>query len=73
LFGKLNISERLLVLSIYIVSRVKENKEERGTNTLTILMHQMHISTTHQVSSVMLRSKKMEIQKKNVKSERAVG
>jgi hypothetical protein len=36
----------------------------------TILMHQMCISTT-QVSSVMLRSKNMEIQKKNVKSERA--
>jgi hypothetical protein len=30
------------------------------TNTLTILMHQMRISTT-QVSSVMLRSKKLEI------------
>jgi hypothetical protein len=29
-------------------------------NTLTIWMHQMHISTT-QVSSVMLRSKKLEI------------
>jgi hypothetical protein len=38
-------------------------------------MHHMCISTTH-VSSVMLRSKKLEIQKKkkkNVKTERAVG
>jgi hypothetical protein len=33
------------------------------TNMLTILMHQMCISTT-QVSSVMLRSKKLEIRKK---------
>jgi hypothetical protein len=41
------------------------------TNMLTILMHQMHISTT-QVSSVMLRSTKLEIQKKNEKTERAV-
>jgi hypothetical protein len=32
------------------------------TNTLPILMHQMRISTT-QVSSVMLRSKKLEIRK----------
>jgi hypothetical protein len=39
---------------------------------LTILMHQMRISTT-QVSSVMVRSKKLEIRKKNVKTERAVG
>jgi hypothetical protein len=36
---------------------------ECKTNTLTILMHQMRISTT-QVSSVMLRSKKLEIRKK---------
>jgi hypothetical protein len=36
---------------------------ECKTKTLTILMHQMHISTT-QVSSVMLRSKKLEIRKK---------
>jgi hypothetical protein len=42
------------------------------TNTLPILMHQMRISTT-QVSSVMLRSQKLEIRKKNVKTERAVG
>jgi hypothetical protein len=36
-------------------------------------MHQMHISTT-QVSSVMLKSKKLEIRKKEeVKTERAVG
>jgi hypothetical protein len=35
-------------------------------------MHQMHISTT-QVSSVMLRSKKLDIRKKNVKTVRAVG
>jgi hypothetical protein len=42
------------------------------TNTLTILMHQMHISTT-QVSSVMLGSKKLEIPVKNVKTERVVG
>jgi hypothetical protein len=34
------------------------------TNTLPILMHQMRISTT-QVSTVMLRSKKLEIRKKN--------
>jgi hypothetical protein len=33
------------------------------TNTLTMLMHQMRISTT-QVSSVMLRSKKLDIWKK---------
>jgi hypothetical protein len=37
------------------------------TNTILILMHQMHISTT-QVSSVMLRSKKLEIREKNVKT-----
>jgi hypothetical protein len=36
---------------------------ECKTNTLTILMHQIHISIT-QVSSVMLRSKKLEIRKK---------
>jgi hypothetical protein len=41
-------------------------------NTLPILMHQMRISTT-QVSSVMLRSKKLEIREKNVKTERPVG
>jgi hypothetical protein len=35
-------------------------------------MHQMCIWTT-EVSSVMLRSKKLEIRKKNVKTERAVG
>jgi hypothetical protein len=35
-------------------------------------MHQMRISTT-QVFSVMLRSKKLEIREKNVKTERAVG
>jgi hypothetical protein len=41
------------------------------TNTLTILMHQMRISTT-QVSSVMLRSKKLKIRKQceNWKSHR---
>jgi hypothetical protein len=33
---------------------------------MPILMHQMRISTT-QVSSVMLRSKKLEIRKKNKK------
>jgi hypothetical protein len=33
-------------------------------------MHQVRISTI-QVSSVMLRSKKLEIRKKNVKTERA--
>jgi hypothetical protein len=37
------------------------------TNTLTILMHQMRISTT-QVSSVILRSKKFEIRKKQCKN-----
>jgi hypothetical protein len=37
--------------------------EECKTNTLPILMHQMRISTT-QVSSVMLRSKKLEIREK---------
>jgi hypothetical protein len=37
-------------------------------NTLTILMHQMRISTT-QDSSVMLRSKKLEIREKKVKTE----
>ena len=42
------------------------------TNTLTILMHQMRISTT-KVSSVMLRSKKLESEDKNEKIERAVG
>jgi hypothetical protein len=36
---------------------------ECKTNTLPILMHQMRIST-FQVSSVMLRSKKLEIRKK---------
>jgi hypothetical protein len=36
------------------------------TNTLPILMHQMCISTTH-VSSVIPRSKKLEIRKKTVK------
>jgi hypothetical protein len=36
---------------------------ECKTNTSTILMHQMRISTT-QVSSVMLRSKRLEIRKK---------
>jgi hypothetical protein len=41
------------------------------TNTLAILMHQILILTT-QVSSVMLRWKKLEIWKKNVKTERAV-
>jgi hypothetical protein len=44
------------------------------TNTLSILMHHMRISTT-QVSSVMLRSRKSwksEREKKNVKTERAV-
>jgi hypothetical protein len=41
-------------------------------NTLTILMHQMRISTI-QVSSVMLRSKHLEIGGKNVKTERAFG
>jgi hypothetical protein len=35
-------------------------------------MHQMRISTT-QISSVMLRSKKMEVRKQNVKTKRAVG
>jgi hypothetical protein len=38
---------------------------------LKILMHQMGISTT-EVSSVMLRLKKLEIWEKNVKTERAV-
>ena len=33
-------------------------------------MHQMRISTT-QVSSVMLRSKKLEIREKNVKTEKS--
>jgi hypothetical protein len=42
------------------------------TNTLKLLMYQIGISTT-QVSSVMLRSKKLEIRKKNVKTEKAVG
>jgi hypothetical protein len=42
------------------------------TDTLPILMHQMRISTT-QVSSVMLRSKKLEIREKNVKTEKACG
>jgi hypothetical protein len=37
------------------------------TNTLTILMHQMRISTT-QVSSVMLRSKTLEIRGKKCKN-----
>jgi hypothetical protein len=41
------------------------------TNTLPILMHQMRIST-NQVSSVMLRSKNLEIQKM-WNCERAVG
>ena len=41
------------------------------TNTILILMHQMRISTT-QVSSVMLRSKKLEIrEKKGANCERA--
>jgi hypothetical protein len=38
------------------------------TNMLTVLMHQMSISTT-QISSVMLRSKKLESQEKNAKPE----
>jgi hypothetical protein len=38
------------------------SSKECKTNTLPILMHQMRISTT-QVSSVMLRSKKLESQK----------
>jgi hypothetical protein len=42
------------------------------TNTLTILIHKLHILTT-QISSVLLRSKKLEIWGKNVKTERAVG
>jgi hypothetical protein len=42
------------------------------TNTLTILMHQIRISTI-QVSSLMFRLKKLEIRGKNVKTERAVG
>jgi hypothetical protein len=42
------------------------------TNTLPILMHLMRISTI-QVSSVMFGSKRLEIRKKNVKTERAVG
>jgi predicted DNA-binding ArsR family transcriptional regulator len=37
------------------------------TNMLPILMHQMHISTT-QVSSVMLRSKQLEIREKKLKT-----
>jgi hypothetical protein len=41
------------------------------TNTISILMHQMRIST-NQVSSVMLKSKKLEIQKKKCENcERA--
>jgi DNA-binding transcriptional regulator GbsR (MarR family) len=41
------------------------------TNTIPILMHQMHIST-NQVSSVVLRPKKLEIRKivKTVKEPR---
>jgi hypothetical protein len=42
------------ILSIYFLCK---------TNTITILMHQMRISTT-QVFSVMLRSKKLDIRKK---------
>jgi hypothetical protein len=42
------------------------------TNALTILKHQMRISTT-QVFSVMLRSKNLEIRKRKVKTERVVG
>jgi hypothetical protein len=45
---------------------------ECKTNTLPNLMHRMRISTT-QVSIVMLRSKKLKIQKQNVKNERDVG
>jgi hypothetical protein len=37
------------------------------TNTIPILMHQMRIST-NQVSSVMLRPKKLEIRGENVKT-----
>jgi hypothetical protein len=48
-----------------------DNKLTCKTNTVIILMHQTRISTT-QVSSVMLRSKKLEIRKKG-KTERAVG
>jgi hypothetical protein len=40
------------------------------TNTLTILMHKMRISTT-QVSSVMLRSKKLEILKKKCENRKS--
>jgi hypothetical protein len=42
------------------------------TNTLTILMHQMHIPTTH-VSSVMLRSKKVEIRGKKCENWKSRG
>jgi hypothetical protein len=45
---------------------------ECKTNTLPTLMHQMRILTT-QVSSVLLRSKKMEIRKKGENCERVVG
>jgi hypothetical protein len=53
-------------------SNYEPNTLRCKTNMLTNLMHQMRISIT-QVSSMMLRSKKLDIRKKNVKTERAVG
>jgi hypothetical protein len=63
-----------LEFNVCNVSRDNEQKPIYGckTNTLPSLMHRMHISTT-QVSTVMLRSKKLKIQKQNVKNERDVG
>ena len=43
-----------------------------NTNTIPLLMHQMHISTI-QVSSVMLRPKKLEIRKKNCENSKEPG
>jgi hypothetical protein len=48
---------------MYISISYAINSFKCKTNTLPILMHQMRISTT-QVSSVMLRLKKLEIRNK---------